>query len=155
MSRLLLGLCVGSCLLTMRPTLLSAQEESYDENALRVESRRGNLQIVRGIQGRVVARSGWFHGPKVATLVSQSDSALAEARAFERDYGPGQYIAGLGIATFGAAIGASRIADINAVIPTGLTIAAVSLITYGGTKLESAYRALSKAIWWYNRDLKK
>lgn len=134
---------------------MSAQEESYDENALRVESRRGNLQIVRGIQSTVVARSGVFHGPKIATLVSQSDSALAEARAFERDYGPGQYITGLGIATLGAAIGASRIADINAAIPTGLTIAAVALITYGGTKLENAFRSLSKAVWWYNRDLKK
>ena len=155
MSRLLLALCVGSCLLTMGPTLMSAQEGSYDENALRVESRRGDLQIVRGIQGTVVARAGLFHGPKVANLVSQSDSALAEARVFERDYGPGQYIAALGIATLGAAIGASRIADINAVIPTGLTIVSVSLITIGGTKLENAYRALSKAVWWYNRDLKR
>ena len=48
-----------------------------------------------------------------------------------------------------------RIPDIKPTIPTALTIVSVSLITYGGTKLESAYRALSKAIWWYNRDLKK
>lgn len=155
MSRLLLALCVGSFLLTMRPTLMSAQEGSYDDNALRVESRRGDLQIVRGAQGTVVARAGVFHGPRIAILLSQSDSALAEAKVFERDYGPGQYLAALGIATLGAAIGASRIPNINQVIPTGLTIASVSLITYGGTRLESAYRALSKAIWWYNRDLKR
>ncbi|MDP9206616.1 MAG: hypothetical protein M3P12_14400 [Gemmatimonadota bacterium] len=134
---------------------MTAQDRSYDENALRVESRRGDLQIVRGVQGTVVARAGVFHGPKVAFLVGQSDSALAEALVFEHEYGPGQYLAGFGIATLGAAIGASRIADINPTIPTGLTIASVALITYGGSKLEKAYRALSKAIWWYNRDLNR
>jgi len=155
MSRLLIALCVGSCLLTMRPTLMTAQEGSYDENALRVESHLGDLQIVRGIHGTVVARAGVFHGPKVASLVSQSDSALAEAKVFEREYEPGQYIAALGIATLGAAIGASRIHDINSGIPSGLTAASFLLIAYGGSKLENAYRALSKAIWWYNRDLKR
>jgi len=134
---------------------MSAQEGSYDENALRVESRRGDLQIVRGIQGTVVARAGVFHGPKVANLVRQSEKALAEARVFERDYEPGQYVAALGIATLGAAIGASRIHDINSAIPSGLTAASFLLIAYGGSKLENAYRALSKAIWWYNRDLKR
>ena len=110
---------------------------------------------MRGIQGTVVARSGVFHAPKIAGLVTRSDSALAEAKVFERNFGPGQYLTAIGIATLGAAIGAWRIPDINAAIPTGLTIVSVSLITYGGTKLESAYRALSKAIWWYNRDLTK
>ena len=136
-------------------TAMSAQDSSYDDSALRVESLRGNLQIVRGIQGAVVARSGVFHGPKVASLVSRSDNAVAEAKVFERDFEPGQYVTAVGIATLGAAIGAWRIPDINAAIPTGLTIVSVSLITYGGTKLERAYRALSRAIWWYNRDLKK
>jgi hypothetical protein len=154
MSRLMLALCAGSFLLTIGPTVMTAQDQSYDEDALRVESHRGDVQIVRGVQGTVVARSGVFHGPKVAILVSRSDSALAEAKVFERDYMPGQILAGLGIATLGAAIGASRIDDINQAIPAGLTIVSVSLIAYGGTKLESAYRALSKAIWWYNRDLK-
>lgn len=154
MPRLTVALCAAQLLL-LGVTTMSAQDSSYDENALRVESRRGDLQIVRGIQGTVVARAGLFRGPKMASLVSQSDSALAEARVFERDYQPGQYVAALGIATLGAAIGASRIPNINQVIPTALTITSVVLITYGGAKLESAYRALSKAIWWYNRDLKK
>jgi len=144
-----------AALLLVGATAMSAQDSSYDDNALRVESQRGNLQIVRGIQGTVVARSGVFHGPKVASLVTRSDSALAEARVFERSFDRGQYVTAIGIATLGAAIGAWRIPDINAAIPTGLTIVSVSLITYGGTKLEGAYRALSKAIWWYNRDLRK
>ena len=36
-----------------------------------------------------------------------------------------------------------------------LTIAGVALITYGGWRLGNAYRALSKSIWWYNRELKR
>jgi hypothetical protein len=87
--------------------------------------------------------------------VVQSDSALAEAKVFERDYQPGEIAAALGIAMLGAGIGASHIPHINTVIPSALTTVSVMLIVYGGTKLESAYRALSKAIWWYNRDLKK
>jgi hypothetical protein len=134
---------------------MNAQDSSYDDNALRVESLRGSLQIVRGIQGTVVARSGVFQGPRVASLVTKSDNALAEAKVFERDFEPGQYVTAIGIATLGAAIGVWRIPDVNAAIPTGLTIVSVSLITYGGMKLDRAYRALSKAIWWYNRDLKK
>jgi hypothetical protein len=136
-------------------TPMMAQDSSYDNNALRAESRRGDLQIVRGKEGIVVARAGVFRPPRVANVVNRSDSAVAEARIFERDYQPGQYFLALGIATMGAAIGVSRINDINTWIPTGLTVASVMLISYGGTKLESAYRALSKAIWWYNRDLSR
>ena len=154
MPRLIIALA-AALFLSLGATTMGAQDSSYDENALRVESRLGDLQIVRGIQGTVVARAGVFHGPKVANLVSQSDQALAEAKVFERNYEPGQAFAALGIATLGAAIGASRIQDINAAIPSALTAASFILIAYGGSKLESAYRALSRSIWFYNRDLKR
>jgi hypothetical protein len=142
-------------LLSTGPIAMSAQDSVYDQNALRAQSIRGDLQILRGAQGVVVAHSGIFHGPGLASLVTQSDSAVAEAKVFERDYQPGQYIAGLGIAMMGAAIGASRIPDINTLIPGGLTVASFALIVYGAGRLESAYQALSKAIWLYNRDLKR
>ena len=154
MPRLLIVLCAAQ-FLTLGATEMSAQDSSYDENALRLESRVGNLQIVRGLQGTVVAQAGLFHGPKITSLVSQSEKALAEARVFERNYEPGQTFAALGIATLGAAIGASRIPDINAAIPSGLAAASFLLIAYGGSKLENAYRALSRSIWFYNRDLKR
>jgi hypothetical protein len=154
MPRLLIVLCAVQ-FLTVGATAMDAQDSSYDENALRLESRVGNLQIVRGIRGTVVARAGLFHGPKVASLVGQSEKALAEAKIFERDYEPGQTAVALGIATLGAAIGATRIHDINAAIPSGITAASFLLIAYGGSKLESAYRALSRSIWFYNRDLKR
>ena len=154
MSRLNLVLFVAQ-LLMMEASAMAAQESGYDENALRVESRQGNLQILRGIDGKVAARGGIFHGPDLSDLVIQSDSALAEAKVFERDYQPGQWLAGLGIATLGAAIGASRINDINPVIQVGLTATSFVSIAYGAKRLHSAYGALSKAIWWYNRDLKR
>lgn len=154
MPRLAVAL-VAAQLLSLGATAMSAQDSSYDENALRVENRLGDLQIVRGTQGIVVARAGVFHGPKVAALVGQSEKAVAEARVFEREYDPGQTILALGIATLGATIGASRIPDINLAIPASLSVASFSLIAYGGLKLERAYRALSRAIWWYNRDLKR
>jgi len=154
MSRLAVALSTALFLST-GATAMNAQDSTYDQNALRVQSVRGDLQIVRGAQGIVVAHSGIFHGPDLTNLVIQSDSALAEARIFERDYQPGQYIAGLGIAMMGAAIGASRIPEINTLIPGGLTVVSFALIVYGAGRLESAYRALSKAIWLYNRDLKR
>jgi hypothetical protein len=154
MPRLGVALCAAQIFL-VGATMISAQEPSYDENALRIESRLGDLQIVRGTQNVVVARAGVFRGPKVTPLVSESENALAEARAFEREYDPGQYIVALGIATLGASVGASRIPDINLAIPVSLSVASASLIAYGGVKLNRAYRALSRAIWWYNRDLKR
>ena len=77
MPRLAIALCAAQTFL-MGATVMSAQEPSYDENALRVESRLGDLQIVRGTQGIVVARAGVFRGPKVAPLVGQSEKAIAE-----------------------------------------------------------------------------
>ena len=154
MRRLSIALCAGQFLL-LGATTMSAQDSSYDENALRIESRLGDLQIVRGISGTVVARAGFFRGPRVASLVSSSEHALAEARVFERNYNPGTYMVAAGIALLGAAIGAGRIPDLNNGIPSGLLASSVLLIGFGGSKLESAYRGLSKAIWWYNRDLKR
>ena len=154
MSRLLLALCTGTCILTTGPTLMTAQERNYDENALRIDEHRGTISIVRGVSETVVAKIGVFRAVDVAAVVSPSPKAVAEATVFQRNYRPGTWIASLGIVTLGAAIGASRISGMNQAIPTSLTIVSVSLITYGGLRLETAHRALAKAIWWYNRDLK-
>jgi hypothetical protein len=155
MSRLLLKLCAGICLLSMRPVLMTAQEGTYDENALRVDQHRGTISIVRGVSETVVVKVGAFRAVDVAGIVRPSPNAIAEAKRFEHDYRPGTWIASLGVATLGVAIGSYRIAGLNQALPTGLTIAGVSLITYGGWRLGNAYRALSKSVWWYNRDLKR
>lgn len=134
---------------------MTAQEGTYDENALRVDQHRGTISIVRGVSETVVVKVGAFRAVDVAGIVGPSPNAVGEAKKFEHDYRPGMWIASLGIATLGVAIGSYRIADLNQTVPTGLTIAGVSLITYGGWRLGNAYRALSKSVWWYNRELKR
>jgi hypothetical protein len=133
---------------------LIAQERNYDENALRVDERGGTIRIVKGASETVVAKIGVFRAVDVAAVVSPSPKAVAEATVFQRNYRPGTWLASVGIATLGAAIGASRISGLNRAVPTSLTLVSVSLITVGGVKLETAHRALARAIWWYNRDLK-
>ena len=155
MSRLLLALCVGAQFTFGGAAVLTAQDGTYDENALRLEGNRGGISIVRGVQGTQLAQISAFRTTDVAKLVAPSEHAMAEARIFSHDYLPGSWIAALGIATMGAAIGASRIDDINRAIPAGLTISAAALLIYGGGRLENAYNALARSIWWYNRDLKK
>jgi hypothetical protein len=134
---------------------MTAQEATYDEKALRVDQRHGTISIVQGASETTVLKIGAFRTAHVTGIVSPSPNAVAEARIFERDYLPGARITSLGIAMLGAAIGSSKIADLNQAVPIGLSIAGMSLIIYGGRKLENAYRALSKSVWWYNRDLKK
>lgn len=154
MSRLLLALFAGICMLVAEPTTIIAQERSYDENALRIDEHGGTISLVRGTSETVVAKIGGFRAVNVAAVVSPSPRAVAEATVFQHNYRPGAWMASIGIATLGAAIGASRISGLNQAIPTSLTIASVSLITVGGLKLETAYRALARAVWWYNRGLK-
>jgi hypothetical protein len=148
------ALFAAICLLSMTP-VLNAQEGTYDAEALRVDQHRGAVSIVRGVSETTVLKVGAFRAVDVAGVVSPSPNAVAQARIFEREYRPGMWMVSLGVATLGAAIGSYRIAGLNQALPTGLTVAGVSLITYGGWRLGNAYRALSKSIWWYNRDLKK
>ena len=154
MSRFLLALCTGTCILATAPSLMTAQERNYDENALRIDEHGGTIRIVKGASETVVAKIGVFRAVDVAAVVSPSPKAVAEATVFQRNYRPGTWLASVGIATLGAAIGASRISGLNRAVPASLTIVSVSLITVGGVKLETAHRALARAIWWYNRDLK-
>jgi hypothetical protein len=154
MPRLLLALCTGTCLLAAGPSVVTAQERNYDENALRIDEHGGTISLVRGTSETVVARIGVFRAVDVAAVVSPSPKAIAEATVFQHNYRPGTWLASLGIAALGAAIGVSRMNGVNQAIPTSLTIVSVSLITVGGVKLERANRALARAVWWYNRDLK-
>jgi len=132
---------------------LEAQDKTYDSQALRIDAGAGALRVVRGVGDSVVLRIGDFKPVDLTGLVSSSPNAVAQARLFEGNYRQGGWITGLGIALMGVSIGVSRL-DIDQLIPSALTITSIGLIAYGASKLERAYRGLSKAIWWYNRDLK-
>jgi F420-dependent methylenetetrahydromethanopterin dehydrogenase len=156
MPRFILFACVAAHIALSAVSVLTAQEgTSYDDNALRLEGHVGDVRIVRGAQGTVLGKVGVFRGIDVAKLVTSSEKATIEAKNFAHDYGPGTWLTSLGIATLGAAIGVSRIHDVNSSITTGLMLAGTGLIVYGGSRLESAYNALSRSVWWYNRDLKR
>jgi hypothetical protein len=135
--------------------MLTAQEGSYDDSALRLEGHGGNVRIVRGLEGTLVAHIGGLRTPDVSKLVSPSEKAISEARIFNRDYGPGTWIAAVGIAAIGAGIGVYQMHDVERSIPTGLTIGGAALIVYGANRVQNAYNALARSLWWYNRDLKK
>jgi hypothetical protein len=155
MSRILLTLCVGAAFALGESVVVSAQQPTYDDSALRIEGRTGDLRIVRGTDGALVGKIGIFRGIDVAKVVGSSEKATIEAKKFSRDYRPGTLLLSLGIATMGAAIGVSHIHDVNRGITTGLTFAGTALIVWGGTRLERAYNALARSVWWYNRDLVK
>jgi F420-dependent methylenetetrahydromethanopterin dehydrogenase len=154
MQRLLLAHLAAACLMLARAPVLNAQGGTYDDNALRVEGQRGDFRIVRGTEGTLVGKIGVFRGVDVTKLVASSEKATIEAKTFVRDYKPGVLLLSLGIATLGASIGVSDILDINRGIPAGLMLVGTGLIVYGAGRLENAYNALSRSIWWYNRDLK-
>lgn len=154
MSRLLLFCLSIVLLLITESTEMNGQDRSYDQNALRLDSKFGDMRILRGVDGTVVGKVGVFRGMDVAKIVAPSETAVAEAREFERNYAPGNWLVGLGLMTFGASLGASRIPDLNPGIGIGLSVASFALIGYGGLKLQHAYNALHRALWWYNRDLK-
>ncbi len=145
--------CVAAGLALVAATLeAAAQERTYEEHALRIDEGPGTLRIVRGIGDSVVLRIGSVRSVDVARVMGPSPNAVVQAKLFEANYRPGVWIASLGIAVMGGAIGASRM-HAGQFTTAGLTITSFALIAYGASRLETAYRALSKAIWWYNRDL--
>lgn len=145
-----------ACLLTGAAMAIAieanAQAGSYDAEALRVDASPG-LQIVRGASDSVVLKIGEFRRSGLAKLVASSPKAVAEAEVFERNYRPGSWYAGAGIALLGLYTGMNTIQPRPSFTPWLMTVS-VGLIVYGGYRLQLAYRGLEKAVWWYNRDLK-
>jgi hypothetical protein len=152
MSRSLLAI-LALCFLLSEPTTMNAQDRTYDGSALRLDVRFGDIRIVRGADGQVLGKVGVIGGADVTKIVAGSPQAVTEAREFQSNYGPGVATLGLGLVALGASVGVSHIHDVNRGITTGLTLATVGLITYGGQRLQRAYNALARSLWWYNRDL--
>ena len=87
-----LRLAVECLSLAVMPALVLAQSDttrSYDANALRMESHFGDFRIVRGVNGPVVGTIGTFSRVDLTKLVAPSENAMREARAFNRNHGPG------------------------------------------------------------------
>ena len=124
----------------------------YDECALRLEGPR----LLRGVQGVPVGRLTLWSGPRLTDLVSTSDSARAYARRFDANYNWGSRLSFVG-ALFLAAVGVDHLRGYQGTMrrehQLELGISGGALLLAGGFKLRRANEALSRAMFWYNRDL--
>ena len=133
---------------------VAPSECTYDTCALRVESGK----IVRGITGEKVERFGLFGNAEVAKHVRLSDSAVVYARMYERNQVSGFVVLFIGE---GVALGALGYFDapLGVGLPSisttrgAIAIGGLGIMLYGARRLSKANRGLSRAIWWYNRDL--
>lgn len=128
---------------------------TYDECALRLEPAWFGEALVRGQSGAKVGLVGGFGGPRLGHIAQQSDSARLYLRAYDRDYTPGALTATLGA-------GAATVAWLAAAANEGtherrnwtiIALASTWVTWHGARRVERAHRALSRGIWWYNRDL--
>ena len=131
-----------------------ADTTSYDANALRLESHFGDIRIVRGLSGPVVGSIGTFHTPDLSRIVAPSANAVREAREFERNQRPGSIATLIGGIIVGTSIAVSTRNDASWGLLSAELIG-TGLVVYGAVHLNRAYNALSKSLWWYNRDLKR
>ncbi|HJR63610.1 MAG TPA: hypothetical protein VJ803_07890 [Gemmatimonadaceae bacterium] len=144
---------------TSAPSGLAGQRAedacSYDTCALRVERRFWGSDLVRGAAGERMSGLGFF-GADLTGLVQRSDSAVHYARLYRRDQRVSTVLAVVGgLATVIALAKADPFdADSD---PGGaewaVLVGGLGVVLASGHYQSSASRALSRAIWWYNRDL--
>ena len=134
------------------PARAEDSTHSYDARALRFESSWGNVRLIRGADGPVVGTGGWFRDFEVEKLLASSPSAVAQARVYQTNNFRGSLVGGIGAATtvIGIVVTANR--SNNASSPV-LIIGGVGAMVWGAQHLSMSYSALSRALWWYNRDL--
>jgi hypothetical protein len=142
----------GSSAGVARTLQSSDSSRGYDAKALRFESRWGSADIIRGADATVIGTAGWFRDFDVEKLIESSPHAVAEARAFKTNNFRGSLVGGLGALTLvtGAILTANS--SNNAASPI-LMIAGAGAMAWGAQHLNSGYSALSRSLWWYNRDL--
>lgn len=130
----------------------AATDSTYESRALRLESSWGNFRIVRGAEGLVLGTAGVLRAPDVEKIVAGSRRAETEARVFRANHRPGSIGITLGAVTFVAGAVAATSSVGTAATPM-LMVVGVGGMVWGVRKLNTAYTSLSRAVWWYNRDL--
>jgi hypothetical protein len=135
-----------------RTSTSSDSSHSYDAQALRFETHWGSADIIRGVNGPVIGTVGWFRDFDVEKLVASSPQAVTEARVFKSNNFRGSLVGGLGALTLGIGALVTANSSNNAASPI-LIIAGAGVMVWGAQQLNAGYSALSRALWWYNRDL--
>jgi hypothetical protein len=142
----------GAAGVSVRGAPARDSSRSYDAQALRFETHWGSADIIRGANGPLIGTVGWFRDFDVEKLVASSPQAVTEARAFRRNNFRGSLVGGLGALTLvvGAVVTANS--SNNAASPI-LIVAGGGAMVWGAQHLNAGYSRLSRAFWWYNRDL--
>jgi len=134
------------------PVTPPGSEHTYDARALRLEAEWGRLRILQGADGLIVGTAGVFRTANAEKIVAGSPRAETEAKLFRASHRRGALAGGLGAVTLVVGILASGSNSNNAATPV-LMIAGAGAMAWGASQLNSAYSSLSRAVWWYNRDL--
>jgi hypothetical protein len=147
------GRAVATAALSL-PQGTADSTRNYGAGALRFESSWGNVSIIRGADGPVVGTLGWFRDFDLTQLLASSPQAVADARAFQTNNFRGSLVGAIGATTtlIGAVVAANK--SNNAASPV-LVIGGVGAMVWGAQHLSMSYWSLSRALWWYNRDLKR
>jgi hypothetical protein len=127
---------------------------TYAAGALRFETSWGNVNIIRGADGPVVGTLGWFRDFDLTQLLASSPPAVADARVFQTNNFRGSVVGVIGATTTLVGVVVAANSSNNAASPV-LVIGGVGAMVWGAQHLSTSYSALSRALWWYNRDLKK
>jgi hypothetical protein len=146
-------LVVGAALMILTDEI-GAQQSIYDQHALRIDSGLNGLRITRGVSDSVVLTVGIVKPVDIAGLVAGSPKAVEQARVFESNYRQGIWTAALGFVIWPAIFAINHIGP-DQPVSLPVTVTAIALVSYGAIRIDSAKRALSSAIWWFNRDLRK
>jgi hypothetical protein len=142
----------GTTVISGRPSAASDSSHSYAAQALRFETHWGSADIIRGADGPVIGTVGWFRDFDVEKLVASSPQAVTEARAFKTNNFRGSLVGGIGALTLAAGTVITANSSNNAASPI-LIIAGAGAMVWGAQRLNAGYSRLSRAFWWYNRDL--
>jgi hypothetical protein len=127
---------------------------AYGVEALRFETSWGNVSIIRGADGPVVGTLGWFRDFDLTQLLATSAPAVADARSFQTNNFRGSVVGAIGATTTLIGVVVAANGSNNAASPV-LMIGGVGAMVWGAQHLSMSYSALSRALWWYNRDLKR
>ena len=136
------------------PERATDSARTYGASALRFESSWGNVSIIRGADGPVVGTLGWFRDFDLTNLLASSPSASADVRAFQANNFRGSLVGVIGATTTLIGVVVAANSSNNAASPV-LIIGGVGAMLWGAQHLSMSYSSLSRALWLYNRDLKR
>jgi hypothetical protein len=153
---MMLALIAGASSFLLQAAPAGAQSNDstrgYDGQALRYESYWGNATILRGADGPVVGTAGWFRSFDVEKLVAVSPSAQAEARRYNTSNYRGSIVGSIGAAATLIGVVVTANGSNNASSPI-LIIGGIGAMAWSAQEFKTAYGALSRSLWFYNRDV--